>query len=119
MDSPARLQTVKNIPNRDLLEFEPQLCAYCRKPFHADNPRQIYCKPQLEKRLVHERKKALVELLTILFLQQPHWRARDMRTVAQRCVFNDAESAWLVPAVQALGWVYREKSKRWIRKSVV
>lgn len=119
MNRSAQLQTVKNIPNRAPVGFEPTLCAYCRKPFYAKNVRQIYCDPKLEKRLVHERKKALVDLLTELFLKQPHWWARDMRMVAQRCVYNDVESAWIVAAVRAMGWVYREKSKRWTRESVV
>jgi len=99
---------------------EIRQCAYCRKPFAVKpGSRQIYHDPETEKRTAHERKKALVDLLLVLFLEQPHWRARDMRTVVQRVVYNDAESGWIIPAVTAMGWSYSEKSKRWTRENVV
>lgn len=96
---------------------EIRRCAYCGETFGAEaHSKQIYCTPKAEKRIVYERKRALVDWFTD-WCWQRGLVATDMREVARRCVEFDGDA--LMVGLARLGWGYQVKSKRWIYKKVV
>lgn len=96
---------------------EIRRCVYCGETFGAQpNSKQIYCTPKVEKRIVYERKRALVDWFTD-WCWQRGLVATDMRDVARRCVEFDGEA--LMRGLARLGLVYHEKSKRWTRESML